>query len=104
MPGVVYLNGEFLPRERATLSVDDRGFIFGDGIYEVTRVVNGKLFEADRHMRRLFSGLRGISIEPHMVAVFHDPNAKAANEEAARKNFVEYGRRLETMVAEIKHV
>jgi len=67
MPGVVYLNGEFLPRERATLSVDDRGFIFGDGIYEVTRVINGRLFEADRHMRRLQYGLRGIGIDPRMT-------------------------------------
>ena len=67
MPGMVYLNGEFLPRERATLSVDDRGFIFGDGIYEVTRVVNGRLFEADRHMRRLQYGLRGIGIDPRMT-------------------------------------
>ena len=67
MPGVVYLNGEYLPRERATLSVDDRGFIFGDGIYEVTRVVNGQLFEADRHMRRLQYGLRGIGIEPRLT-------------------------------------
>jgi D-alanine transaminase len=68
MPGVVYLNGEFLPRERATLSVDDRGFIFGDGIYEVTRVVNGRLFEADRHMRRLQYSLRGIGIDPRMTS------------------------------------
>ena len=67
MPGVVYLNGEYLPRERATLSVDDRGFIFGDGIYEVTRVVNGQLFEADRHMRRLQYGLRGIGIDPRLT-------------------------------------
>jgi D-alanine transaminase len=67
MPGVVYLNGEFLPRERATLSVDDRGFIFGDGIYEVTRVVNGRLFEADRHMQRLQYGLGGIGIDPRMT-------------------------------------
>jgi sugar phosphate isomerase/epimerase len=44
----------------------------------------------------------GISIEPHMVTVFHDPNAKSANEDAAEKNFVEYGRRLEKMVAELK--
>jgi D-alanine transaminase len=68
MPGVVNLNGEFLPRERATVSVDDRGFIFGDGIYEVTRVVNGRLFEADRHMRRLEYGLRGIGIDARMTA------------------------------------
>lgn len=67
MSGVVYLNGEFLPRERATLSVDDRGFIFGDGIYEVTRVVNGRLFEAERHMRRLEYGLRGIGIDSRMT-------------------------------------
>jgi D-alanine transaminase len=67
MPGVVYLNGEFLPRERATLSVDDRGFIFGDGIYEVTRAVNGKLFEPERHMRRLEYGLRGIGIDARMT-------------------------------------
>ena len=51
-------------------------------------------------LARSYAG--GISIEPHMVAVFHDPNAKAANDDAARKNFVEYGRRLEKMVAEIK--
>ena len=44
----------------------------------------------------------GISIEPHLVAVFHDPNAKVANADAARKNFVEYGRRLEKMVTAIK--
>ena len=67
MPGLVYLNGEFLPRERATLSIDDRGFIFGDGIYEVTRVINGKLFEPDRHMRRLEYGLRGIGIDARMT-------------------------------------
>ena len=32
----VYLNGEFIPKEEAVISVDDRGFLFGDGIYEVT--------------------------------------------------------------------
>ena len=67
MPGVVYLNGQFLPRERATLSVDDRGFIFGDGIYEVTRIVNGRLFEPDRHMRRLMYGLQGIGIDARLT-------------------------------------
>jgi sugar phosphate isomerase/epimerase len=44
----------------------------------------------------------GISIEPHMVAVFHDPKQAAANDEALRKNFVEYGRRLQTMLAELR--
>ena len=44
----------------------------------------------------------GISIEPHMVAVFHDPKQAAANDEALRKNFVEYGRRLQTMLDELR--
>ncbi len=44
----------------------------------------------------------GISIEPHMVVVFHDANSKATNEEAMQKNYVEYGQRLEKMIAEIR--
>lgn len=44
----------------------------------------------------------GISIEPHMVVVFHDAQSKAAGEEAMQKNFIEYGQRLEKMISEIK--
>ncbi len=44
----------------------------------------------------------GLSIEPHMVVVFHDANSKAANDDATRKNFVEYGRRLEQLLAASK--
>ena len=44
----------------------------------------------------------GISIEPHMVVVFHDANSKASNEAAMSKNYVEYGRVLETMLGEIR--
>jgi sugar phosphate isomerase/epimerase len=44
----------------------------------------------------------GISIEPHMVVVFHDAQAKAAGEEAMQKNFVEYGQRLEKIIANTK--
>lgn len=44
----------------------------------------------------------GISIEPHMVVVFHDAQSKAASEDAMKQNYVEYGRRLEKMIHEIK--
>jgi sugar phosphate isomerase/epimerase len=44
----------------------------------------------------------GISIEPHMVVVFHDANAKVVSEDAPRENYVEYGRRLAKMIKEIK--
>lgn len=60
---IVYLNGQFLPRSDAKLSVDERGFFFGDGVYEVTRVVRGRLFEWDRHARRLARGLRELRID-----------------------------------------
>jgi D-alanine transaminase len=60
---IVYLNGQFVPRAEAKLSVDDRGFFFGDGVYEVTRVVRGQLFEWERHAKRLARGLRELRID-----------------------------------------
>jgi D-alanine transaminase len=59
---LVYLNGEFVPSGEATVSALDRGFIFGDGVYEVWRVVRGRLFEAARHQTRLERGLRELRI------------------------------------------
>jgi D-alanine transaminase len=59
---LAYLNGQFLPRSTATISVEDRGFVFGDGVYEVWRVLNGRLFESERHLARLQFGLRQLRI------------------------------------------
>jgi D-alanine transaminase len=59
---IVYLNGEFIPLEKAKISVLDRGFIFGDAVYEVWRLVGGRLFESERHLARLANGLRDIHI------------------------------------------
>jgi len=61
---IVYLNGSFLPKEQALVPVEDRGFVFGDGVYEVWRIVNGQLFEADRHLARLTRGLGELRIAP----------------------------------------
>jgi len=58
----VYLNGEFLPESQAHISVLDRGFIFGDGIYEVIPVYGGKLFRLDEHLSRLQNSLDAIRI------------------------------------------
>jgi D-alanine transaminase len=58
----VYLNGQFLPPQKATISVLDRGFVFGDGVYEVWRVIDGRLFEQARHDRRLRRGLATLEI------------------------------------------
>ena len=61
---LVYLNGQFLDKSKANLSVEDRGFVFGDGVYEVWRVVQGSLFESERHFERLERGLRELRITP----------------------------------------
>lgn len=60
----VYLNGEYLPKTEARVSVDDRGFLFGDGVYEVTRALRGRLFAEAAHWRRLESGLTALRIRP----------------------------------------
>ena len=71
IPGIdgdplVYLNGAMTPLSQAKVSVLDRGFIFGDGIYEVVPVYNGKPFRMEQHMARLFRSLASIRIDnPH---------------------------------------
>jgi D-alanine transaminase len=59
----VYLNGEFIDQDKAKVSVADRGFVFGDGVYEVTRVVDGRFFMENEHLERLDEGLRGLKID-----------------------------------------
>ena len=59
----VYLNGEFIPKEDAKISVDDRGFLFADGVYEVTSFYEGVPFYLDRHMARLRRGLSWMRID-----------------------------------------
>ncbi|MBP1872925.1 D-alanine transaminase [Ensifer adhaerens] len=59
---IVYLNGEFVSENAAHLSVFDRGFLFGDGIYEVTAVLEGKLIDSALHMARLERSAREIDV------------------------------------------
>ena len=69
----VYLNGEYLPKEKAFISVDDRGFLFGDGIYEVTAAYRGNLFRFPRHVARMNRGLAALRIafDPAGVEEIH---------------------------------
>ncbi len=57
---LVYLNGEFKPIEEASVSVLDRGFTFGDGVYEVIPIFNRKIFRFSEHIMRLENSLREI--------------------------------------------
>ena len=57
MSSIVYLNGQYLPIEEAKISVLDRGFTFGDGVYEVIPVYNGHIFRLKEHIERLNNSL-----------------------------------------------
>lgn len=59
---IAYLNGKFLPRDEACIPVMDRGFLFGDGVYEVIPVYGGRLFRLAHHLQRLSSSLDAIRI------------------------------------------
>ena len=57
---IVYLNGEYKPIEEASINVLDRGFIFGDGVYEVIPIFNRKIFRFSEHIMRLENSLKAI--------------------------------------------
>jgi D-alanine transaminase len=58
MVRTVYVNGEYLPETEGKISIFDRGFLFADGVYEVSAVVNGKLVDYAAHMERLGRSLK----------------------------------------------
>jgi len=71
MSTIVYLNGAFLPQAEARISVMDRGFLFGDGVYEVIPVYDRQPFRLHEHLARLQASLDGIRLtNPHDVAVW----------------------------------
>ena len=68
-PQIVYLNGKFLPIDEARVPVLDRGFIFGDGVYEVIPAYARQPFELDGHLERLEASMAGIGLtNPHSRA------------------------------------
>ncbi|MFT5401028.1 MAG: branched-chain amino acid aminotransferase [Gammaproteobacteria bacterium] len=60
----VYVNGEFIPEDEATISIRDMGFIYGDGVFDTARTFNGKLFRLEEHIDRLFESLTYTRIDP----------------------------------------
>lgn len=87
-PNIVYLNGKYLPGEEATISVMDRGFLYGDGIYEVIPVFDGKLLRAEEHLERLQNSLNRISLSDpfnneQWLAIFSELLKKNSGEDRA---------------------
>lgn len=60
--GIGYINGKYIPLDELAIPIDERGHQFGDGIYEVIRVYNGKAFMLDEHLERLINSAKGIKL------------------------------------------
>jgi len=70
---LAYVNGDIMGLEEATVPILDRGFLFGDGIYEVIRVYHGVPFGLERHLKRLQNSARSIMLNlPHTLGTFED--------------------------------
>ncbi len=63
----VFLNGEFVSEARAVVPVNDRGFMYGDGLFETMRVVNGRPFRMAQHLERMTRGADFLKIKPQFT-------------------------------------
>ena len=73
MPRFAYVNGRYLPHDQAAVHIEDRGYQFGDGVYEVVTIVNGRLVDMKGHMARLARSLGELRIDwpvtPHVLEI-----------------------------------
>ncbi|MCP5408752.1 MAG: D-amino-acid transaminase [Chromatiaceae bacterium] len=87
MTRIVYVNGEYLPEEEARISVFDRGFLFADGVYEVSSVLRGRLIDNPGHMARLHRSLTALD----MAAPATDTELEAIQMSLIGRNQVDEG-------------
>lgn len=87
MSRIVYVNGEYVAEQDAKISIFDRGFIFSDGVYEVSSVLQGKLLENDHHLARLNRSMT----ELQMRAPISDAEIVNAQNELIKRNNLQEG-------------
>ncbi|MCC6006544.1 MAG: aminotransferase class IV, partial [Rhodobacteraceae bacterium] len=91
---LVHVNGAYLPRAQAMVSVFDAGFGFGDGVWEGLRLHRGRILEFDAHLDRLERGARALAIALPMGRA----GLRAAVEETLARNGMEHGAHIRLMV------
>ena len=87
MSRFAYVNGRYVPARDASVNVEDRGYQFADGVYEVCEVRDGKLVDAPRHLARLQRSLSELRIAQPMPLV----SIEFVMRETVRRNRVDYG-------------
>ncbi len=86
-PRTIYVNGAYVSEAEATVSIFDRAFLFADGVYEVTAVLDGKLVDFDNHMARLARSLGELEI----AAPLGDRELRVMHEELVARNALREG-------------
>ena len=87
MSRIAYVNGQYLPEADAKVSIFDRGFLFADGVYEVTPIVNGRLVDYDAHIERLDRSLK----ELRMAWPCTPAELRAMHEDLVKRNALREG-------------
>ncbi|MCP1335776.1 D-amino-acid transaminase [Futiania mangrovi] len=87
MPRIAYVNGRYVPHAQASVHVEDRGYQFADGVYEVCAVKNGRLLDEGPHLDRLDRSLRELRIDPPMAR----PALRVVLREVMRRNLLRDG-------------
>lgn len=87
MPRIAYVNGRYVPHAEASVHVEDRGYQFADGVYEVCAVKNGRLLDEGPHLDRLDRSLRELKIAPPMSRAA----LRVVLREVARRNLLRNG-------------
>ena len=87
MSRIAYVNGRYLPHGEAMVHIEDRGYQFSDGVYEVVGVKDGRLFDEEQHLDRLERSLGEIAIAPPMSR----SALKSVVHETLRRNRIENG-------------
>ena len=91
----VYLNGKFLPLEDAKISVLDRGFIYGDGVYELVPVYHRQPYRLPQHLARLQCSLDGIRLANPHRDILRRPWTDSRNRGQLLLKFLRVHRRIE---------
>lgn len=91
---LLYVDGEFVPRDRAVVSVFDAGFVLGDGVWEGLRLVRGRLLALEDHLDRLFQGANAIALDIGMTR----EEVAAAIRSTLERNGMEDGAHIRLMI------
>lgn len=86
MKPIVYINGEYVYYKDSKIDINDRGYFFGDGIYEVVIYKNGKYISMQEHLERLVYSMRAIEIEEKYIEPIVHEMSSVANELVVRNN------------------